>query len=98
VFGSLGFCLFSVENSLTTTAEEASMYTSTAPHDLAGIKDALELGVALAALVLAVAAHGGTRLAADFTAAPGIAAMNTQGIATLRWNLYSLPGMIGRQK
>ena len=74
------------------------MYTSTTPHDLAGIKDALELGVALAALVLAVAAHGGTRLAADFTAAPGIAAMNTQGIATLRWNLYSLPGMIGRQK
>jgi hypothetical protein len=65
------------------------MSTSTAPHDLAGIKHALELGLVLTALVLAAAAHGGTRLAADFTAAPGIAAMHTRGIATLRLNLSS---------
>jgi len=65
------------------------MYTSTAPHDLAGIKHALELGLVLAALVLAAAAHGGTRLAADFTAAPGIATMHTRGMATSRVNVYS---------
>jgi hypothetical protein len=64
------------------------MYTSTAPRDLAGIKHALELGLVLAALVLAAAAHGGTRPAADSTAAPGIAAMHTRGIATLRLTLY----------
>jgi hypothetical protein len=54
------------------------MYTSTTPHDLAGIKQALELGLVLAALVLAPAGHGGTRPAADFTGAPGIAAMHTE--------------------
>jgi hypothetical protein len=48
------------------------MSTSTAPHDLAA-RHALELGLILAALVLAAATHGGTRLATDFTAAPGIA-------------------------
>jgi hypothetical protein len=58
------------------------MYISTARHDLAGVKHALELGVVLAALVLAVAAHGGTRLPADFTAAPGIAAMPTRVAAS----------------
>jgi hypothetical protein len=64
------------------------MSTSTALHDLAGIKHALELGLILAALVLAAAAHGDTRLAPDFTATPGIAAMHTRGRATLRLNLY----------
>jgi hypothetical protein len=73
------------------------MSTSTAPHDLAAIKHALELGLILAALVLAVAAHGDTRQAPDFTAAPDIAAIHTSGIAPLRVNLYST-GMIGRQK
>jgi hypothetical protein len=52
------------------------MYTSRAPHDLAGVKHAMELGLVLAALVLAVAVHGGTRLAAGFAAAPGIATMH----------------------
>jgi hypothetical protein len=80
--------LFSRRELANDHAEEASMYTSTAPHDLAGIKHVLELGLVLAALVLAAAAHGGTSLAADFTAAPGIAAMHTRDIATLRFNLY----------
>jgi hypothetical protein len=48
------------------------MSTSTAPHDLASIKHALELGLILAALVLAAAAHGDTRPAPDFTPAPDI--------------------------
>jgi hypothetical protein len=65
------------------------MYTSTAPHDLAGIKHALELGLILAALVLAAAAHGDTRPAPDFTATPGIAAIHTSDIAPLRLNLHS---------
>jgi hypothetical protein len=47
------------------------MSTSTAPHDLAAIKHALELGLILAALVLAAAAHGDTRLAPDGMAATG---------------------------
>jgi hypothetical protein len=47
------------------------MSTSTALDDLAGIKHALELGLLLAALVLAAAAHGDTRLAPDFIAATG---------------------------
>jgi hypothetical protein len=47
------------------------MSTSTAPHDLAAIKHALELGLILAALVLAAAAHGDTRLVPDLMAAAG---------------------------
>jgi hypothetical protein len=62
-------------------SEEASMYVSTAPHDLAGVKHASELGLVLAALVLAVAAYSRTRLAADFTAAPGVVMMHTRAIA-----------------
>jgi hypothetical protein len=60
------------------------MSMSTAPHDLAGIKHALELGLILAVLVLAAAAHGDTRLAPDFTTGPDIAAIYTPGIAPLR--------------
>jgi hypothetical protein len=56
---------------LTTTPKKAVMPTSTAPHDLATIKHALELGLLLASLVLAVAAHGDTRLAPDVMAATG---------------------------
>jgi hypothetical protein len=61
-----------VESSLTTTQKKPSMYTSTAPPDLSRHQHALELGLVLAALVLATVAHGGTRLASDFTAAPGV--------------------------
>jgi hypothetical protein len=66
------------------------MSTSTAPHDLAGLKHAVELGLVLAALVLAAAAaHGDTRLDPDLTAAPDFASMHTPGIATLGLNLSS---------
>jgi hypothetical protein len=70
------------------------MSTSTAAHDLAGIKHALELGLILGALVLAVAAHGETTLTCDFKAAPEIAAMHTPGSATFLLNSY-FPGVIG---
>jgi hypothetical protein len=73
------------------------MSTSTAPHDLAAIKHALELGFILAALVLAAAAHGDTRPAPYFTAAPDVAAIHTPGLAPLRLNFYSTD-MIGMQK
>jgi hypothetical protein len=53
------------------------MSTSTAPHDLAGIKHALELGLILSALILVAAAHGDTRQDPDFAAAPGIASTRT---------------------
>jgi hypothetical protein len=65
------------------------MSTSTAAHDLAGIKHALELGLILGALVLAVATHGETTLTCDFKAAPEIAAMHTPGSATFLLNSYS---------
>jgi hypothetical protein len=78
-------------------AREASLFTSTAPHDLAAIKHALELELLLAALVLAAAAHGDTRPDPDLTAAPDIAAKHTPGLAPLRLNFYSTD-MIGRQK
>jgi hypothetical protein len=73
------------------------MSTSTAPHDLAAIKRALELGLILAVLVFAAAAHGDTRPAPDFTAAPDITAIHTPGLAQLRLNFYSTD-MTGRQK
>jgi hypothetical protein len=61
------------------------MSMSTAPHDLAGIKHAFELGLILAALVLVAAAHGDTRPTRYFTTtAPDIAAIYTPGIAPLR--------------
>jgi hypothetical protein len=65
------------------------MSTSTAAHDLAGIKHALELGLILGALVLAVAAHGETTLTCDFKAAPEIAAIAYAGSATFLLNSYS---------
>jgi hypothetical protein len=53
------------------------MLTSTISHDLAAIKHALELGLILAAIVLAIAAHGDTRqLESDLMAAQGIVAMH----------------------
>jgi hypothetical protein len=53
------------------------MSTSTAPHDLASIKHALELGLILAALVLA--ARGSWRHETGrCLAAPGIAAIHVQ--------------------
>jgi hypothetical protein len=73
------------------------MSTSTAPHDLAAIKHALELGLILTALGLAAAAHGDTRQDPDFTATPDITAIHMPGIAPLRLNLCST-SMIGRQK
>jgi hypothetical protein len=43
------------------------MYTSTASHDLTAIKHALGLGLILATIVLAVAAHGVTRQSESHT-------------------------------
>jgi hypothetical protein len=72
------------------------MSTSTGPHELTSIKHALELGFIPAALALAAAAHGDTRPAPDFTAAPDITAIHTPCLAPLRLNFYSTD-MIGRQ-
>jgi hypothetical protein len=69
VYGSLRFLLIQRREFANHHAEEASMSMSSAPHDLAAIKHALELGFILAALVLAAAAHGDTRPAPDFAAA-----------------------------
>jgi hypothetical protein len=43
------------------------MPTSTSSHDLTAIKHALELGFILAAIVLAIAAHGYTRQSQSHT-------------------------------
>jgi hypothetical protein len=64
--------------------ERSTMHTSTASHDLTAIKHALELGLILAAIVLAIAAHGGTRQSKSHTTpAYSIDADATPGIMTL---------------
>jgi hypothetical protein len=67
------------------------MYASTTPHDPAGIKQALEPGLVLAALVLAPAGYGGARPAADFMDAPGIAAMHDGNLALVQWMWMHAP-------
>jgi hypothetical protein len=69
------------------------MSMSTASRDLAAIKHALELGLILAALIIATvmivtAAHDDARkLTSDITTGQRAAAMFTPALAMLTWNI-----------
>jgi hypothetical protein len=68
------------------------MSISTAPRDLAAIKHALELGLIVAALIIATimivtAAHGDAgKLTSDITTGLGVALMFTPAFAMLNWS------------
>jgi hypothetical protein len=64
------------------------MSISTAPRDLAAIKHALELGLILATLIIATAAHEGARkLTPEINTGQGGATMFTPALAMLTWRI-----------
>jgi hypothetical protein len=69
------------------------MSISTAPRDLVALKHAFELGLILAALIIAtimivMAAHGDARkLTPDITTGQGAAVMSTPALAMSSWSV-----------